>query len=123
MSSIKNLFVSLVATSALALGSSHANAGVAHYPTRTVTFPGFWQRGPFAPRVVLPRCAPAPVHVHAYTIVCERVWCPPVTQVVTIGYDACGTPIQREIVTQSGYWKIARYRVCECGDRIFLGWD
>ena len=61
-------------------------------------------------------------HVHAYQIVVEQRWCPPVYRDVTVGFDACGTPIRRSVLVTPGTYKLARYKICPCGEKVFLGW-
>jgi hypothetical protein len=66
-------------------------------------------------------CAPRPHrHVHAHHFVHEKVWFAPVYENVIVGYQHCGTPIYRRVMTHRGHYKTAMYKVCGCGDKVFV---
>ena len=65
-----------------------------------------------------PRYVPAPVvHHHAYRVVQQQVWVPPVTQRVFVGYSRFGFPQYQDQIVQQGYYRTVRYHVCSCGHR------
>ena len=133
---IKRMLAPLFAASVIALGSAEtAEAGSKWKPGHAVGFqpanPSIQVGSPyrFQPRVhprrgfLTPiRRAPAAQHVHAFQVVVERRWCPPAYRDVTIGFDPCGTPITRAVMVTPGAYKLARYKICGCGSKVFLGW-
>ena len=40
----------------------------------------------------------------------QRIWVPPVTRSVHVGYDRCGNHIHRQVVVRAGYWRTVRVR-------------
>ncbi len=69
-----------------------------------------------------PVYCPPPVYVPVWHVENERVWIAPVYSTVFAGYDACGRPIYRQECTTPGYWRVAQYRVSDCGERVFIGY-
>ncbi len=63
----------------------------------------------------------APVHVHTYRIVTERVWIGPYYRRQLIGHDIYGWPRYQRVCVP-GHWGYARFRVGCCGQRTFLGY-
>ena len=59
-------------------------------------------------------------HVHVRVPVYSRVWVEPVYTTVVSGYDNCGYPIHRSVVTRRGYYhkQITGYRCRRCN--VFL---
>lgn len=58
------------------------------------------------------------VHVHARAPVYTQVWVPPVYATVFAGYNQCGAPIYRSVVTCNGYYRTVRsgYHCGTCGE-------
>ena len=58
------------------------------------------------------------VHVHVRIPIYTQVWVPPVYGTVFVGYDRCGVPIYRTVVTCNGYYRSALigYRCNTCGE-------
>lgn len=92
-----------------------------HRPVRPICPPPVYVTPVYpAPIVIAPVCPP--VHVHSFAIVCEQEWVPPVYNTVVVGYDHCGKPVYSQVCVQAGYYRTAKYQVCGCGQRIFLGY-
>lgn len=85
------------------------------------TWAAHWNHGVPAPFIHAPVICHAP-HVHAFNVIFEKQWVDPVFQTVTVGYDHCGTPIHQQMMVKAGYFRTAKFQVCGCGDKVFLGY-
>ena len=84
------------------------NHGVTFFPAPVICH---------APVIVTP-----PPHVHGFAVIFEQEWVAPVFQTITVGYDSCGAAILKQVMVQPGFHRTAKYQVCGCGEKVFLGY-
>ena len=56
-------------------------------------------------------------HRHSYHTTTRRVWVEPRYVDQVVGYNSCGEPIVRHILSHAGYWTVVREQACRCGYR------